>query len=525
MTASNQTASPRRPIAPALRLAALAILLLAACAVRPVAPAQHPSDPGALATQQCREALNRRQHAQALPVCDAAVRARPASAAAWLDRSAVHLGLSQPAAAEADATRALQLDPSNYGAHNNRGLSFLRRGQPAQAITDFNQSLHLRPDHVNALRNRGFAHRALGANDQALADFDRVVRLNPGLADGYGGRGTTLARLGRPEAGLPDMETAVRLAPTNPEARNDRGWVRERAGQTEAALEDYAAALALRPGYALAETNHRRLLARLHPEAQTQPPPATQAEPMPPPPPSVPPPGVVTLPAERETVPIPNPLPPSLSGTFTTGSGVVLGDGRWVVTNHHVIAGSRSVVLRNGAGHLLRAQVVAMAPADDLALLRIETVFPGAPAVQLSALAEPRAGRAVLVLGFPNIGMFGSARPTVVAGMVAKADGLHDDLATFQTTARIRPGNSGGPIFDLNGRLLGVMSARLLWQHGGKELRDDDSVPMSVGVKSDRILRLMRAAQPANATGNATFTAEELYHRLQDSIVLVAAYP
>jgi S1-C subfamily serine protease len=318
---------------------------------------------------------------------------------------------------------------------------------------------------------------------------------------------------------------AVRLAPSSPEARNDRGWVRERAGQTELALDDYAAALALRPGYARAETNHRRLLARLQPEARTTPPPTTPAEPMPPSAPSVTPPSVVTLPAQPETVPIPNPLPPSLTGTFTTGSGVVLGDGRWVVTNHHVVAGSRSVVLRNGAGHLLRAQVVAIAPADDLALLRVETSFPGAPAVQLSALAEPRAGRQIVVLGFPKIGMFGGARPTVVAGMVAKADGLHDDQATFQTTARIRPGNSGGPIFDLNGRLLGVMSARLLWQQGGKDLRDDDTVPMSVGVKSSRILRLMQAAQLAGAPETTMFTAEELYRLVQDSIVLVAAYP
>ena len=501
MSACPVISSPRT--AAASVLVSLAILLSASCTSLPAGPASAPSDHGAAATLRCRDALNRRQHAQALVECDVAVRARPASAAAYLDRSAVHIGLNQHAEAEVDATQALRLDPSNYGAYNNRGLSFLRRGQPARAITDFNQSLRLRPDHTNALRNRGFGHRSLGAHQAALADFDRVVRLRPDWADGYAGRGTTLTRLGQHEAALKDLETAVRFAPASPEARNDRGWVRERAGLTEPALADYAAALAMRPGYALAEANHRRLLARLQPETHTEPPPATPVEP----------------------VVLPEPLPPSLTGTFMTGSGVVLGDGRWAVTNHHVVVGARSIVLRNGAGHLLRARVVAQSPTDDLALLRIEKTFPGVPAIQLVALVEPRAGRPIVVLGFPNIMVFGSAQPTVGTGIVAKANGLRDDRATFQTTARIRPGNSGGPVFDLNGRLMGVMSARLLWEHGGKEVRDDDTAPMSLAVKSGRILRLMGAAMPAAAAESATYTAEELYRRVLDSIVLVAAYP
>ena len=77
-----------------------------------------PPDPGAVHAQRCREALGRRQYAQALAECDAAVRLRPGIAESYLDRSAAYLGLNMPAEAEADADQAIRLDPLNFGAYN-----------------------------------------------------------------------------------------------------------------------------------------------------------------------------------------------------------------------------------------------------------------------------------------------------------------------------------------------------------------------------------------------------------------------
>lgn len=120
--------------------------------------------------------------------------------------------------------------------------------------------------------------------------------------------------------------------------------------------------------------------------------------------------------------------------------------------------------------------------------------------------------------------LYGSARPNLATGIVAKAEGLRDDPSSFQTTARIRPGNSGGPVFDLAGRLLGVISATLLHDgHVPAEL--DETVPVSVAVKSDRILHLMDEPAPIQQAQAATFTPEEIYRRMLGSIVLVAAYP
>ena len=79
-------------------------------------------------------------------------------------------------------------------------------------------------------------------------------------------------------------------------------------------------------------------------------------------------------------------------------------------------------------------------------------------------------------------------------------------------------------MFDLNGRLLGVISATLLTEgHAPTPL--DEATPVSVVVKSLRILRLMRQAVPTVSPTTETFTPEELYRHMLNSTVLVAAYP
>ena len=136
-----------------------------------------------------------------------------------------------------------------------------------------------------------------------------------------------------------------------------------------------------------------------------------------------------------------------------------------------------------------------------------------------------RLGRSVVVLGYPRMDVYGESHPTLTTGVVAKAEGLRDDPASFQTTASIRPGNSGSPVFDLEGHLLGVISARLL-KNAGDSTASDPSAPISIGVKAGRILRLLngvpRAARPAPFIRE---TAEEMYRRMMPVTVLVAAYP
>ncbi len=141
----------------------------------------------------------------------------------------------------------------------------------------------------------------------------------------------------------------------------------------------------------------------------------------------------------------------------SNGSGFVVGGGGEIVTNHHVVDGCTKVtVSRAGASH--DAGVRATDIDDDLALLQA----PDAVGVAASFSRSPRArlGEAVTVAGYPLHGLL-SNRLNVTSGNVSALAGLGDDAKRLQITAPIQPGNSGGPLLDAAGNVIGVVVSKL----------------------------------------------------------------
>jgi hypothetical protein len=103
-------------------------------------------------------------------------------------------------------------------------------------------------------------------------------------------------------------------------------------------------------------------------------------------------------------------------------------------------------------------QVVSRDPASDLALVRAEikpdqiAVFRGGPA--------PRIGDAVVIFGFPLPGIL-SSEGNVATGVLSATTGLKNDIRYVQISAPVQPGNSGGPVFDTSGHVIGVVVAKL----------------------------------------------------------------
>ena len=127
------------------------------------------------------------------------------------------------------------------------------------------------------------------------------------------------------------------------------------------------------------------------------------------------------------------------------------------MTNHHVVDGcSKVTVRRAGASH--DAGVRATDTGDDLALLQA----PGAVGVAATFSRAPRArlGEAVAVAGYPLHGLL-SNRLNVTSGNVSALAGLGDDVKRLQITAPVQPGNSGGPLLDAAGNVIGVVVSKL----------------------------------------------------------------
>jgi S1-C subfamily serine protease len=149
-----------------------------------------------------------------------------------------------------------------------------------------------------------------------------------------------------------------------------------------------------------------------------------------------------------------------------TGSGVVVSPDGLVLTNNHVVEGARSIVLTLGDGTRFNARPLGRDPDTDLAVLRGDTTQ-GLKAAQLANSKTLRPGQIAIAIGNP-LGF----QSTVTAGIIsavgrslrAENGRLIDDV--IQTDAALNPGNSGGPLVNTAGRVIGINTAMILGTQG-----------------------------------------------------------
>ena len=140
------------------------------------------------------------------------------------------------------------------------------------------------------------------------------------------------------------------------------------------------------------------------------------------------------------------------------GAGVVASADGFILTNQHVVQGCASISVRGADEERSAARVVGTDVANDLALLKAERSF-AAPA-SFRRGAPLQAGEAVTVVGVPLAALLGF-EPNVAFGYISAVGGLRGDAARFQISAPIHKGNSGGPILDQGGQVIGIVTAKL----------------------------------------------------------------
>jgi serine protease Do len=165
------------------------------------------------------------------------------------------------------------------------------------------------------------------------------------------------------------------------------------------------------------------------------------------------------------------------------GSGFILWEDGYVLTNYHVVQDAKEVIVRLLDRRQFTAQVVGSDERSDLALLKIDAK--GLPAVKIGEYKKLRPGQWVLAIGSP----FGFDY-SVTAGIVsAKGRNLISEqyVPFVQTDVAINPGNSGGPLFNLDGEVVGVNS-QIYSQSGGYQ-GVSFSIPIDVAAKVARQLK------------------------------------
>jgi S1-C subfamily serine protease len=136
-----------------------------------------------------------------------------------------------------------------------------------------------------------------------------------------------------------------------------------------------------------------------------------------------------------------------------SGTAFLISDSGHLLTNHHVIAECASLTFQLPGEPAIEASVVTSNLNFDLALLKTNLSI--SPA-EFRTQNRLRLGDEIVVYGFPLLGNL-SSQGNITSGVVSALTGLDDDLSTFQISAQIQPGNSGGPVFSRDGRVVGVV--------------------------------------------------------------------
>lgn len=179
-----------------------------------------------------------------------------------------------------------------------------------------------------------------------------------------------------------------------------------------------------------------------------------------------------TAPGER-TGPDLSDLPPQMRDLFerfggipdraqprerrSQGSGFFISADGYVVTNNHVIEGAEDITVNLSDGRDFEAEIVGTDPETDLALLRVTAATTFA-FVELDRDLDIRVGDWVVAMGNP-FGLGGSATTGIISAMGRQIGPAQAYTDFLQTDASINRGNSGGPMFDLDGNVVGVNSA------------------------------------------------------------------
>ena len=314
------------------------------------------------------------------------------------------------------------------------GYAYLNQGKYQEAIVSFKEAIRINPDDAYAYHFLGQAYSDQGQYQEAIVFYKEAIRINPGFAGAYNNLGVAYFEQGHYQKAYDSYKKALQHDPEMNEAHFN-------LGEVEAILNTKGADTLARERFRLEEERKRLESHRLAEENRRQQPPEEK-------------------------------LPQS-----GTGSGFFISKIGHVITNAHVVKDCNRVTVGDSANKQVPAKVIRTDPRNDLALLKLSTLEMASAEskaliqklnIAVMPLAtngllrseDVRLGEKVLVAGYP-FGDFISNTVKVTGGIVSATLGAGDDSGQFQLDAAIQPGNSGGPIYDYGGNIVGVVVSQL----------------------------------------------------------------
>jgi len=179
------------------------------------------------------------------------------------------------------------------------------------------------------------------------------------------------------------------------------------------------------------------------------------------------------------------PRGPSPRGGLSQGTGFIISADGYVLTNHHVVVGADEIVVRLTDRNEYKATLVGSDPLSDVALLKVEGQ--GLPVLKIGDSRGLKAGQWVLAIGSP-FGFDHSVTAGIVSGVGRRSmDPSQQYVPFIQTDVAINRGNSGGPLLNTSGEVVGINSQ--IFSNSGGFMGVSFAIPIEVAMNAVRQLR------------------------------------
>jgi len=223
-----------------------------------------------------------------------------------------------------------------------------------------------------------------------------------------------------------------------------------------------------------------------------------------------------------ETSPVPRKITrPKV--TMASGTGFFITEDGYLLTNYHVVEDAKRLEVRTG-GQILPAKLFKCDYTNDIAVLKVCGTFPSLP---IGSSSMVHLGDSVFTIGFPNISIQG-IEPKFTRGEISSVAGIKDDPRWFQISVAVQPGNSGGPLIDQSGNVIGIIVARL---DALRMLTETGSLPQNVNyaikisLAAPLLEKVHEVSAKARISGATKRRVETIIENAKQAIVLVVSYP
>lgn len=200
------------------------------------------------------------------------------------------------------------------------------------------------------------------------------------------------------------------------------------------------------------------------------------------------------------------------------GTGFALTSNGYIATNYHVISGADSVYVQNEEGASFKTNVVYIDPTYDIALLEIvdPTFQELGPLPYTFKTEESELGQNIFTIGFPR------EEPVYGRGYLSSNTGYGGDTVAYQVSIPVNPGNSGGPVLDDSGNVIGVIN--------GKQKEADGA---AFAVKTEYLLKSLESVSRDSLDKNLVYNKTNLLKglprtaqikKIKDYIYMVKVY-